>query len=439
MKKITSVLLCLLLIYGLCIPAFAFQTGAAYYIDAVNGNDANDGTSPDRAWKSAERVNEHIFSPGDSLLIKRGQTHNGNFIPKGSGSENSPVTVSAYGEGNAPVIHANKGEFLFLIHNISNWEIENLEFTSDEYGLYILAHSGYSMKNITVRNCYFHDINPTEKSTNYSAIHIDTQRGNGKISGIHLDSLRIENVAWGIHTSGLNAEDDSKIFVNSEESYNRDYLIENTFIKNAKCGGIVLSAVFGGVIRNCRVLDSATAQDSAYAPLWLRHCDGVTVEYCEIAGATNKTDGMAIDFDGWTVNSTYRYIYSHDNTRFMKNCVFDRKTKNSGNTVNNCISVNDNKRINWGAISLISLRNPSFGRMSDFNFHDNVIINGTPILWTQTKNPQIENISFSGSPLTALIQKILNIFLRLKNFSYTEPADEDINMLINNITANLPE
>ena len=439
MKKLLSLLLCFSLLFGLCIPVFASPSGTSYYIDAVSGNDENDGTSPEKAWKSATKANEHTFVPGERLLLKRGQTHGGNFIPKGSGSEKATVTVSSYGEGDAPVIHAAKGEFLFLIQNVSYWIIENLEFTSDEYGLYILAHSGYSMENITVRNCYFHDINPAEKSTNYAAIHIDSQRGSGKISGIHLDSLRIENVAWGIHTAGLNAEDDSKIFVRTKDSYNRDYLIENTYIKNAECGGIVLSAVYNGTVKNCRVLDCATAQDSAYAPLWMRHCDGVTVEYCEIAGSTNKTDGMAIDFDGWTVNSTYRYIYSHDNTRFMKNCVFDSKTKNSGNTVSNCISVNDNKRMNWGAISLISTRKPSFGRMSEFSFHDNIIVNGTPVLWILTKNPQIENVSFSSTPFGSFVQKIFNMFLRLNNFSYTIPANEDIAELTDNITANLPE
>ena len=148
---------------------------------------------------------------------------------------------------------------------------------------------------------------------------------------------------------------------------------------------------------------------------------------------------MAIDFDGWTVNSTYRYIYSHDNTRFMKNCVFDRKTKNAGNTVCNCVSVNDNKKMNWGAICLISTSRPSIGRMADFSFHDNIIVNGKPIFWLCTKRPQVENIEFIGKPFNNLIQRIFNMFVFPENFNYARTEDEQPESLIKEITANLPE
>ena len=439
MKKILTLFICFLMIFTLGAPAYAVQGGVCYYVDSVYGNDENEGTSPKCAWKTLERAGKNIFAPGDSLLLKRGQTFGGNFVTNGSGSEAEPVVFSAYGEGDAPVIHAGNGEFIFFIQNVSHWIFENFEASSDGFGAIITAHSEKNTEDITVRNCYFHDINPDRISTDSSAININNQRGKSKISKIHLDSVRIENAAWGVHSNGTNAETDKKLFVSPKESYNSDFLFENLYIKGAKCGGIVVSAVHNGTVRNCRVLDCATAQGEAYAPLWIRHSDGITVEYCEIAGSTNKIDGMAIDFDGWTVNSTYRYIYSHDNTRFMKNCVFDRKTKNAGNTVCNCVSVNDNKKMNWGAICLISTSRPSIGRMADFSFHDNIIVNGKPFFWLCTKRPQVENIEFIGKPFNNLIQRIFNMFVFPENFNYARTEDEQPESLIKEITANLPE
>ncbi len=439
MKKLTALLLCLLLMLSFSAPAFAEQKGACYYVDSVYGNDSNDGASPERAWKTLGRAAQKEFLPGESLLLRRGQSFSGSFITNGSGTENSPVLLSAYGEGSAPLIHAEKGEFLFMVLNVKHWVIENLELTSDGYGAVILAVDGENTEDITIRNCYFHDISPDETSTDVSAININQITGKSKVNGLHLDSLRIENVAWGIHSNGTNAEDDIDEFINPKTSYNSNYLFENLYIENAKCGGMVLGCIYKGTVRNCRVLNCATNQDSAYAPLWLRHSFGVTIEYCEIAGSTNNQDGMAIDFDGWTVDCDYRYIYSHDNTRFMKNCVFDFKTKNTGNSVSNCVSVNDNKGMNWSAICLMSSRKPSLGRMADFRFYDNTIINGSPIFWLCTKKPYVKNITFSGSFLVNTVQRLFNTIIRAKNFVYSGVDNEDLEKQIEEITKNLPE
>ncbi|MCQ2462067.1 MAG: hypothetical protein MJ177_01520, partial [Clostridia bacterium] len=227
MKKLAVFIVCVFLFLAAGVTAYAAQDGTAYYVDAVCGNDENDGTSPDCAWKTMSRASQNEFAPGDSLLLKRGQVFGGNFMTNGSGSENAPVVFSAYGDGAAPVIHAEKGEFIFVLQNVSHWVVENLELTSDDYGVIIVAHSGEDIEDITVRNCYFHDISPDETDSSHSALLINNERGKSRMKNIHLDSLRIENVAWGVHTNGTNAENDRKLFISPEESYNRDYLFEN--------------------------------------------------------------------------------------------------------------------------------------------------------------------------------------------------------------------
>ena len=46
--------------------------GTTYYIDAINGNDENNGTSEDSAWKSVEKVNSVTYQAGDRILFKSG-------------------------------------------------------------------------------------------------------------------------------------------------------------------------------------------------------------------------------------------------------------------------------------------------------------------------------------------------------------------------------
>ncbi len=73
---------------------------------------------------------------------------------------------------------------------------------------------------------------------------------------------------------------------------------------------------------------------------------------------------MAVDFDSYTHNCTYQYIYSHDNMRFMCNCPL--YSGHHGNTVRYCLSVNDNK----GRSRMASLAG-EYG----FSFYNNTIIN----------------------------------------------------------------
>lgn len=51
---------------------FAPHTTAATYYVSNNGSDANDGLSPETAWKTIARVNQDTYIPGDKILFERG-------------------------------------------------------------------------------------------------------------------------------------------------------------------------------------------------------------------------------------------------------------------------------------------------------------------------------------------------------------------------------
>lgn len=86
---------------GLAVGCVSCAGAAVYYVSA-GGDDANDGTAPERAWQTLARVNAADLKPGDSVLFKRGDVWRGQLLPK-SGQEGAPITYAAYGEGDKPL------------------------------------------------------------------------------------------------------------------------------------------------------------------------------------------------------------------------------------------------------------------------------------------------------------------------------------------------
>ena len=117
-----------------------------YYIDSNNGDDENDGTSPDSPWKTLSKVSSMTFQPGDNIYFKRGTMYSGCAVIKGDGTKNNPITVSAYGSG------------------------DSLKFTNPNYN----DHNGNAMQirgdYIIVENLYFHHTAPAPHEPTYEEV-----------------------------------------------------------------------------------------------------------------------------------------------------------------------------------------------------------------------------------------------------------------------------
>jgi PKD repeat protein len=83
----------------------ASGSGTTYYVDAINGSDANNGLAPEKAWKTINKVNNSIYMPGDSILFKRGETWREQLTVPTSGSAGNPITFGAYGTGTKPIFN----------------------------------------------------------------------------------------------------------------------------------------------------------------------------------------------------------------------------------------------------------------------------------------------------------------------------------------------
>ena len=77
---------------------------ATYYVDCAASGDSSAGTSTTTAWRTINRVNISSFSPGDSILFKRGCTWREQLTVPSSGAAGKPIMFSAYGSGANPIL-----------------------------------------------------------------------------------------------------------------------------------------------------------------------------------------------------------------------------------------------------------------------------------------------------------------------------------------------
>lgn len=147
-----------------------------YYLSSSSGDDNNEGTlnSP---WLTLEKISNTSLMAGDTVLFKRGDRFDGHFVVNGSGEETKPIVLTAYGEGNQPIITGEVGEQgggdyqeAILVKNNDNIVFDGLEVNNertvnrdgvneeDAYGIYIVNSGNKVLNNFTLRNMTFKNV-----------------------------------------------------------------------------------------------------------------------------------------------------------------------------------------------------------------------------------------------------------------------------------------
>lgn len=105
-------------------------TGIAYYVSNT-GDDNNDGTSPETAWATLDKVKNHQYGRGDAVYFERGGIWRG-----AAGYFYDTVTIAAYGEGDKPRIYGSP-------ENGANADLWDLYI--DEDGMKIWKYNGTNL------------------------------------------------------------------------------------------------------------------------------------------------------------------------------------------------------------------------------------------------------------------------------------------------------
>lgn len=293
-----------------------------YYIDAVNGNDANDGASPQTAWQTFANVNGRVFNAGDSILLKSGCTWSEGMTPGGSGTPAAPITIGSYGTGPRPIINTGSATHGIFLWNQPGWIIRDLEIVGggiDKYvgpcGIYIDASTGkMSYYRITNVVCHGHWYGISIGSYKYGRggelMHRNVGNDQGYLDDVVIDGAECyDNMGKGIHIAGNYSGGGPPQYPR-----NTNIVIRNCRIHDCGGDGIVIACTDGALVENTIAHNCGLGENDRYG-IWPWSSSNVTIQFCE--SCHNRTPqnkgggGFDIDYD--TTNCTIQYCYSHDN------------------------------------------------------------------------------------------------------------------------------
>ena len=288
---------------------------AADFHIAPEGDDANDGRSAAKPWKSLTKVSATTFAPGDRILLKAGGGWDGTLTPSGSGAKGRPIVIDRYGDGADPVLRgrgtaAKTPTATVLLTGQSHWEIRRLEITNT--GTAVADRSGIRIVNpdrtgkircagITVSRCRVHDVNSDPEG--------------GKINGgIILDGVFDDVAVDACHVSDVTKEGIRNNCGAAVRCTN--IRITRNVVENVFGDGIVIAGISkGGYAAYNRLKNTCMTKSANYAGLRLINSKDSLVEYNEVSGITGGFvyDGEAFDDDLGCSGDTFQYNYSHDN------------------------------------------------------------------------------------------------------------------------------
>ncbi|MGV9455884.1 right-handed parallel beta-helix repeat-containing protein [Streptomyces sp. NPDC003635] len=96
-----------------------------------DGDDDNDGMSPEKPWRTLDHANSVRYRPGDRLRLKGGERFRGSITlgEDEAGNARNAVVIEAYGTGRATVLP--RGRSAITVHDTAGVEIRNLSLVGD--------------------------------------------------------------------------------------------------------------------------------------------------------------------------------------------------------------------------------------------------------------------------------------------------------------------
>ncbi|MFF0561629.1 right-handed parallel beta-helix repeat-containing protein [Streptomyces sp. NPDC004266] len=120
---------------GIYRPARPASGGPFTFYVSADGDDKNDGMSPEKPWRTLDHANTANFRPGDRLRLKGGERFRGTVtLEEGeAGSAARPVVIESYGRGRATI--APRGTSGITVRDTAGVEIRNIALVGDQQAL----------------------------------------------------------------------------------------------------------------------------------------------------------------------------------------------------------------------------------------------------------------------------------------------------------------
>jgi hypothetical protein len=306
------------LIFALAALILAATPASAtvYLVDAVKGDDANDGLTVHTAWRSLAKLRDFALQPGDRVLLMAGSVWREPLVIRRSGAEGAPISFSRIGEGPRPRIDAGGvAENAVEIVNAEYVSVSGLELTNSagepaiRRGVLIAADDMGVARGIAVSDLYIHDISGTNARKDNGGI---VFRATGARLPSRFEGLTIErNIIWRVDRSGISGISDQVSRARWFPS--RFVVIRDNHVEDIGGDGIVVRGADGALIEHNIVRHAASRAPGYNAGIWQWSTDNTLIQLNEAAFTHGVLDGQGFDSDYNSRDTVLIYNYSHDN------------------------------------------------------------------------------------------------------------------------------
>jgi ferric-dicitrate binding protein FerR (iron transport regulator) len=333
------------------------RSSRAFYF-SVKGNDEADGSTPERAWRSCDKLRGVDLVAGDEIVLAEGEEFTGGItlLPDVGGMAKKPIVIRGGGKGRATIIAEDSPA---------------IDATSGGVEIRDLILKGQptvpeGKKPVAGIRIY------TDDATGKRHSHIRIERveiSNFSGDGVSIGSWHDKQPGYDdVIVSEVNAHDNGATGITlfgkrdpEQKTYpHRKVTIRDCVASRNKSGsGIVLGGVQDGTVEYC--FASENTGKSGGVALWAYDCNKVTFRHCIACGTrTENKDGGGFDLDGGCIECVVERCLSYDNhgPGYM-HCDYPKAGVTKGNIIRSCISINDGRRekgaafgfgfVAWGA------------------------------------------------------------------------------------------
>ena len=389
----------------LCFLFLSITTGFAqrqYYLSSSTGNDNNNG-SQTQPWKTLSKISNTTLGPGDTVYFKKGDTFRGHYVVNGSGTEQSPITFTAYGTGNQPVISGSDhddggGDYreAILVENEDNMIFEDLEIQNHRttsrstvgdlvsFGIQVISSSAGTKNNFTFRDMTFKNVyglywvDPSNQSE-FNAFEVSGLTFKSSWGGI-INNVVVEDSYFtdlqriGIHIKNTSGKTSDKRNTNIVVRRNEFFQIGGTCvlpIRTENC--LIENNIFNqpGAKTNDKMIGRGSA-------VWNWYCINTIIQYNQSINAKGILDSHGIHVDHSNIDTFIQYNLMQDcEGGFVEILGGNQRVVYRFN-----ISINDGWRVNpnWTNSDHTIWLNDKIGGQSGHPSSDSYIYNNTVVI-----------------------------------------------------------
>jgi len=357
------------------------KAALTYYLDSVNGDDTYSGTLSSQPWKTLARASEHIFAPGESLLLKSGLRFIGTLVLQGGGTASEPVLIGRYSEGAMPAIDGKGAMAAITVQNMDFCIIQDLEITNQtqvrgpHYGIRVNATGGGPVYGPTLRRLWIHHVSGEDERGGGSGIRISAGLGpqgqptwyvDTVIEHNHLHDLPFNGIFFsGWKMRGRNP--DGTLTTPSTGLY-----IYGNLLYDIAGDGICIINTQGAIIEHNELHRGSIGQlrgaKTPSAGIWPHSSDDTVMRYNRVEGLRGGLDGQAFDVDINCRRTLVEKNLSRNNgTGFILLCSAAQAGPTTDTVIRQNMSLNDAVDPNGAVLTIV-------GAVEDTIFSNNVFI-----------------------------------------------------------------